>query len=327
MDYQFTGCIDSGSENCPCYLAVTGDCLVCSRLQGKDCCDCRWNGVCIYNEFIQNGRRVNNPRKDFKAGIVEKQYYGDDLIVFVLEVGKGFALKASRPGSYVFLKAEGMEDYFQTPISVLNTEVELGRIYLAVKVLSGKTKQLAGCEGYLIVRGVYRNGILGIKKVIGSRGRIDDRKKTLIITKGVGFAPGALLAAWAAPKARVDFLVDPDKAGEEFVRDYLPKELTGTVRHVDLAALLGGGEAAAEDFELADFVEQGGYDLIVVLTSDYYIGVIGQCLSVRREAGGRVPEVTACANNFHLCCGEGICGACTRVDENGTVFKMCKCAD
>ena len=32
-------CIDAGSENCPCLLAASGDCITCSRLQGKDCCD------------------------------------------------------------------------------------------------------------------------------------------------------------------------------------------------------------------------------------------------------------------------------------------------
>ena len=51
-------CIDVGSENCPCYLALTGDCLICSRLQGKDYCGCNWAGVCVYNEFIQGNKFI-----------------------------------------------------------------------------------------------------------------------------------------------------------------------------------------------------------------------------------------------------------------------------
>jgi hypothetical protein len=66
---KLLNCIDAGTENCPCYLAVTGDCLICSRLQGKDYCDCNWRGVCIYNEFMQGNGKVNNPRRDFEAEI------------------------------------------------------------------------------------------------------------------------------------------------------------------------------------------------------------------------------------------------------------------
>lgn len=58
MEQNFYDCIDCGTENCPCYLAATGDCLVCSRLAGKDYCDCNWKGVCIYNEFIQSGKKI-----------------------------------------------------------------------------------------------------------------------------------------------------------------------------------------------------------------------------------------------------------------------------
>ena len=42
MNINTYKCVDTGSENCPCELAVTGDCLTCSRLQGKDSCDCDW---------------------------------------------------------------------------------------------------------------------------------------------------------------------------------------------------------------------------------------------------------------------------------------------
>ncbi len=81
MGHSTYDCIDAGTENCPCYLALTGDCLTCSRLQGKDYCDCMWKGVCIYNEFQQAGERINNPRKDFKAKITARKFYLDDLVV------------------------------------------------------------------------------------------------------------------------------------------------------------------------------------------------------------------------------------------------------
>ena len=36
MTYKEEVCIDAGSENCPCLLAESGDCITCSRLKGKD---------------------------------------------------------------------------------------------------------------------------------------------------------------------------------------------------------------------------------------------------------------------------------------------------
>lgn len=53
---------------------------------------------------------------------------------------------------------------------------------------------------------------------------------------------------------------------------------------------------------------------MLLLTSDYYIDSI------------KIPEEKkVCSNNFHMCCGEGICGACTMVDQDGSSHKMCKC--
>ena len=39
------------------------------------------------------------------------------------------------------------------------------------------------------------------------------------------------------------------------------------------------------------------------------------------------PEKLVFCNNFHLCCGEGICGACGHVDAEGNLRKMCKCRE
>ena len=75
MKYVNKLCADVGTANCPCPLAETGDCLICGRLSGKDCSDCKWSGVCIYNEYIQNDKIIRNRRKNFRASIVEKREY------------------------------------------------------------------------------------------------------------------------------------------------------------------------------------------------------------------------------------------------------------
>ena len=142
MEQNFYDCIDCGTENCPCYLAATGDCLVCSRLAGKDYCDCNWKGVCIYNEFIQSGKKINNVREEFTAKVEENKRYGQDTVVLVLDVGRGFALKCAKPGSYVFLKRAEDEDFYNIPISVMKSDITGGKIHLAVKEMSAKSKRI-----------------------------------------------------------------------------------------------------------------------------------------------------------------------------------------
>ena len=68
-------CVDVGTVNCPCALAATGDCLICSRLAGSDKCDCSWSGVCVYNEFIQNDSILRDTRQNIKMPIRRKKYY------------------------------------------------------------------------------------------------------------------------------------------------------------------------------------------------------------------------------------------------------------
>jgi NAD(P)H-flavin reductase len=307
-DHSFD-CIDVGSENCPCYLALTGDCLVCSRLKGREDCDCNWKGVCVYNEFIQGNKRVNNPRTDFAAEIVYKKNYLDDLIVLGLKVGKGLAIKASRPGSYVFLREKNSESYYSTPLCVMEADIEAGIIAVAIKIISAKTKTLAKAEGHLMVRGIYRNGILGIDSITSKS--VKD-KKILVVAKGIGLAPAILTANYLWRKNRVDLIIDMEKISEDLIGDYLG-EGKGTIRFMHL-----NEEGYRQD--IGDILGKEQYDLVVLLTSDYYLELIG---SMVRE---RLPHAKlAVSNNFHICCGEGICGACTAVGPGGDAIKMCKC--
>lgn len=314
MDENFYDCIDCGTENCPCYLAATGDCLICSRLAGKDYCDCDWKGVCIYNEFIQGGKKINNIREEFEAPVIERRRYGADTVVLVLDVGRGFALKCSGPGSYVFLKRKEDEDFYSIPISVMKSDIAAGKIHLAVKEMAGKSKRITeaqGAEDLLTVRGVYRNGILGVKDLIGPRGRVDTDRKMMIITKGIGFAPAAHLAEWVGGRAAIDIYTDTDKIEEELITEYMPKSLNGARRNIDLR----------REFEfkgterISEVYREGGYNTLIVLASDYYIEQIGKIL-----------HIDARSNNFRICCGEGVCGACSYTDDFGRTFKMCKCS-
>ena len=365
MTYFNPICADVGTRNCPCPLAETGDCLVCSRLSGARECSCRWAGVCVYNEYMQNGSMVRTKRKARSTGILQRLRQGDDLLMLQLRVPRGFALEASRPGSFLFLKPPGAPEMTSVPVSVMAADVEHESLWVILKIISAKTKALAACEDFLEMRGIYRSGLLG-KGVAGMLDLHDPgisiRKRWLILTKGVGFAPAVNLIRWAAGRIDIHVIADPEKVGDDVIRQQFRawqpeahRSESGRFRleFQSLAKLLeqpaaasplqqtdsiatalhtSGSSATAppatalhtsdsHDPDLnAPCLQQTDYDRIFLLASDYYIKRLSAVMKIP-------PEKLVFCNNFHLCCGEGICGACGHVDAEGNLRKMCKCRE
>ena len=365
MTYFNPICADVGTRNCPCPLAETGDCLVCSRLSGARECSCRWAGVCVYNEYMQNGSMVRTKRKARSTGILQRLRQGDDLLMLQLRVPRGFALEASRPGSFLFLKPPGAPEMTSVPVSVMAADVEHESLWVILKIISAKTKALAACEDFLEMRGIYRSGLLG-KGVAGMLDLHDPgisvRKRWLILTKGVGFAPAVNLIRWAAGRIDIHVIADPEKVGDDVIRQQFRAWRPESYRNEggrfrlefqSLAKLLEQPAAASplqqtdsittalhtsdsiatvppatalhtsgsHDPDLnASYLQQTDYDRIFLLASDYYIKRLSAVMKIP-------PDKLVFCNNFHLCCGEGICGACGHVDAEGNLRKMCKCRE
>lgn len=365
MTYFNPICADVGTRNCPCPLAETGDCLVCSRLSGARECSCRWAGVCVYNEYMQNGSMVRTKRKARSTGILQRLRQGDDLLMLQLRVPRGFALEASRPGSFLFLKPPGAPEMTSVPVSVMAADVEHESLWVILKIISAKTKALAACEDFLEMRGIYRSGLLG-KGVAGMLDLHDPgtsvRKRWLILTKGVGFAPAVNLIRWAAGRVDIHVIADPEKVGDDVIRQQFrawqpeghrseggrfrlefqslaklleqPAAASPLQQTDSIATALhtSGSSATAppatalhtsgsHDPDLnAPCLQQTDYDRIFLLASDYYIKRLSAVMKIP-------PEKLVFCNNFHLCCGEGICGACGHVDAEGNLRKMCKCRE
>lgn len=370
MTYFNPICADVGTRNCPCPLAETGDCLVCSRLSGARECSCRWAGVCVYNEYMQNGSMVRTKRKARSTGILQRLRQGDDLLMLQLRVPRGFALEASRPGSFLFLKPPGAPEMTSVPVSVMAADVEHESLWVILKIISAKTKALAACEDFLEMRGIYRSGLLG-KGAAGMLNLHDPgisvRKRWLILTKGVGFAPAVNLIRWAAGRIDIHVIADPEKVGDDVIRQQFrawrpeghrneggrfrlefqslaklleqlaaasPLQQTDSIATAPPATALhtsGSHDpdppatalhtSDSHDPDLkAPCLQQTDYDRIFLLASDYYIKRLSAVMKIP-------PEKLVFCNNFHLCCGEGICGACGHVDAEGNLRKMCKCRE
>lgn len=256
------------------------------------------------------------------------------------------------------------------PVSVMAADVEHESLWVILKIISAKTKALAACEDFLEMRGIYRSGLLGK----GAAGMLDlhdpgisVRKRWLILTKGVGFAPAVNLIRWAAGRVDIHVIADPEKVGDDVIRQQFrawrpeghrseggrfrlefqslaklleqpvaasPLQQTDSIATAPPATALhtSGSIAAAppatalhtsgsHDPDLnAPCLQQTDYDRIFLLASDYYIKRLSAVMKIP-------PEKLVFCNNFHLCCGEGICGACGHVDAKGNLHKMCKCRE
>ena len=307
MEGSFFECVDTGSENCPCYLALTNDCMTCTRLKGLDYCDCRWTGVCIYNEFIWNRKQPKNPRSEIKAKLIDKKTYHDQVVVFILKTDKYLAQRFKYPGTYIFVRNPEDQMIYDVPISIMHVDTEKDEIHIAVKIISAKTKKIMEAKEALIIRGPYRNGILGLKSLKGVAGG-----KMLVLCKSMGIAPAVKLIDYFNGDCELDLIVDMNRLSCNFAETYLT-EAKVNIQNMNFKD--------QNDLDLIkSLVLEKKYDEIVLFTSDKYIRIFDELLkSIHYN------QPYAVVNNSNMCCGEGVCGACSHMSEDGKVIKMCKC--
>ena len=326
MNINTYKCVDTGSENCPCELAVTGDCLTCSRLQGKDSCDCDWKGVCVLNEFLFNGRRANNKRKEKECRILSKYHAAEGFLILEIGVQKGFAIRCMRPATYVFLRNPEFDHHYDVPVSILDVNLNRPSITLGIRILSAKTKSLDKAEESILVRGPSRSGFIG-KNFKRMEGRV------MILCSGAGVCPG-IFAYNLLSAASQTALVARDAV---FEKSMVRRFLSPAENHSDASKpaegtslkYLRGGNVTFRDFESEEETEKirrtvrmEKTDHIVILGSREFTASLYEKLA---EFHGKVHFVTS--NDANICCGEGICGACEIVTRGGKRVRMCKCSE
>ncbi|MFQ9891574.1 MAG: hypothetical protein ACLRWH_00020 [Emergencia sp.] len=299
------GCIDAGREGCPCALAEHGKCLACSRLSGGTCNDCSWQGSCIYTLYVQNSRKLIRGRESRILPIEEVKTYQEQFKVFILRADKGFCQKAQTAGAYVFVKGTEQDDWHDMPVSVLKAEPEKGLLHLGVCDCGVKSGSLFEAEEFLSVRGIYYNALSGLGKLL------ENPEEAVVFAKGIAIAPlrnfldSRRYEKWIA---NLKLFMDLDKVGMDFFRDYF-----GDLPICDMQVRSFAGEGLCDLDEL-DRLEAAEYTNVFALTSPYYAEQVGRAAAqdVVRPMEG------------NMCCGEGVCGACTCVDESGQTIHRCK---
>ncbi|CUP03465.1 FAD-binding domain-containing protein [Clostridium baratii] len=314
MIREATDCIDAGSEYCPCKLAEMGECILCSQMHGECFCDClNWKGVCIYQEFSNNGMKAKEGREKYSSKILDYSNFNNELIIIKLSVTHKIAVDLINPGGYVFLCPD-LEKYFDTPISVMESDTENNTLTVAIEIRGIKTKKLLELKvgDTLDIRGPYWNGIFGLKNIEKQKGT-----DCLILARGMGLAPMMpLVRKLSLQECNVNIAVDNGGFKEDFITGYLEKYKVNT----EEGNLLERGNLSEFCKELIDkninsrvkYIHIAGADILTFKVIEYL------------DSLDRKDVLLSCCNNFKMCCGEGICGACTARYKGHRVKRFCK---
>jgi NAD(P)H-flavin reductase len=294
-------CIDAGSDFCPCHLAESGQCIVCSVLRGEPECACQWTGTCILAQTTWVSG-LNHKRESIPAPILARIEVGAGTEILHVGAPSRLAAQLTRPGSFVFVR--GRDDaYFDTPLAVVQSFPGQQRIVLAYTRMGPKTQALSDCSDRLWLRGPYWNGIRGHEIIESVRGR-----RALLVLSGMAQVCGPNIARTLLRNGNQVSLVY-DTPPFPFVTPYLQD--VPTAHFINLNS--GRGRAAIRDVlreEVPDCLFSGGgkpQHALLRRTMD--------------ELGLTAPMATS--RTRRMCCGEGVCGACV-TELDGTLIRNCK---
>lgn len=308
-------CADYGSRFCPCILAVTGGCVVCSQVNGKAFCDCKASGgICIKQELLRNGGKANPGRLTYECEVISVIHY-DGLVFLRVKVPISLEREVKRPGGFVFVRRKDAASWYDVPISVQFEEMMVGSIGMTLLFRGVKTNQFKDlAEGdTLLLRGPFNNGLLGLQHL-----EAQQSSRCLILTKGIGLLPSVSAVRYLQSRHNeTELYVDEGNFSPSILKFQLD---LFELPFKPLILLDDDGELSTPaKHVIRRFVADGG-SLIHVGASEY---VIHQVAAYLHYIGNRHVKLSAC-NNARMCCGEGVCGACTETTADKRVIHHCK---
>lgn len=308
-------CIDAGSEYCPCHLAESGECILCSQLHGSCFCDCsNWKGVCIYQEFKYNGLKAKEGRKTYKCLVKERMLHQPDVLLIKFEAPHKLAIDLVKPGSFVFIRTDE-NVYFDVPISILESDIESNIISIMIEIRGIKTKKLLDINigEEITIRGPYWNGVFGVKNIQKQK-----EKNVLVMARGIGMAPMMpVIRKLSENNNKINLILDREPYDNIYVEEFLNKyNITPIeINLVDKGELSTEGKTALKSFvnnENITHVHVAGADILTYKVIDYLDEI------------DRKDVTLSCCNNTKMCCGEGVCGSCTARFKGHKVKRFCK---
>ena len=310
----YTKCSNYATSTCPCVLAENGKCIECSMCRGEDYCTCSDTvSFCIQQELINHGGRAKQQHRSMRCEVRYVKEYDDVFRFFRIDVPNADDFK--KLGAYVFVRVNE-NPFFDVPMSVLYEEHGTGTIGLIMQMVGIKTESFRSVRkgDCIYVRGPYYNGVQGRGAVAHLRGG-----RAAVICRGIGFIPSlhVIGALWQNHNT-VDVYLDWGRPGKQvlgFFKD-LQEIHVNEVRICDQ-----NGELTEEFNRIAAKAVDDGVDLIHLGLSDY---LLKRAISMIEQNDPHHRTAISCINNSHICCGDGICGACTKDVGTDHTVHLCK---
>lgn len=284
-------------------------------MQGSHFCDClNWKGVCIYQEFHDNGNKAKEQRKTYTCKVSEKILYPDDILLIKFEAPHKLVIDLARPGSFIFVRSEE-NVYFDVPISILESDIETNIISIMIEVRGIKTKQLLNIKagGNITIRGPYWNGVFGLKNIGKQK-----NNETLVIARGIGMAPMMPVIEKLIENGNsVTLLLDKQPFKDIYVSEWLDKLniVPQEMNLIEKGELSPEGKVAIKSivkYNNISLIHIAGADILTYSIIDFLDSLERQDIDL------------SCCNNFKMCCGEGVCGSCTARFSGHRVKRFCK---
>ena len=224
------------------------------------------------------------------------------------------AIDLAKPGSFIFVRSEE-NIYFDVPISILESDIDSNVITIMIEIRGIKTKKLLDLkkDGEIIIRGPYWNGVFGIKNIAKQKDN-----HVLVLARGIGMAPMMpVIKRLIQNDNKVTLIVDKQPFEDIYVNDLLEKlELIPQEM-----SLIEKGELSPEaKVAIKSLIKYNNVSLIHIAGADILTYKVIDYLD---ELERRDIDLSCC-NNMKMCCGEGVCGACTARFSGHRVKRLCK---
>ena len=310
----FTKCSNYATDTCPCVLAENGKCIECSMCRGEDYCTCSDTvSFCIRQELLNNGGRAKQRHSSMLCEVRYVREYDDVFCLMRVAVPNADDFK--KLGAYVFVRVNE-DPFFDVPISVLYEDYGGDTICLIINMVGIKTECFRSVRegGRIWLRGPYYNGMQGRSAV----GRLHD-SRAAVICRGIGFIPSMhVIGTLRENNNAIDVYLDRGRFSRQVMNFF---EELQEIRVNEVTVCDENGELT-EDFErITAKAGEEGVGLIHLGLSDYLlkkaIGAIEQ-----KYPDHEMP--LSCINNSHICCGEGVCGSCTKDAGPDKTVHLCK---
>ena len=196
----------------------------------------------------------------------------------------------------------------------MDTDTINNTITIAIELKGIKTKALdmlkIGEE--LLIKGPFWNGTLGLKNIYKIK-----NSECLIVARGIGQAPMIpVLKHLNSSGNNVTVILDNSPYNSSFVNKYLEKYAN---KIIQCNTIDNGKITEAFNTTLNDLIINNNIELVHCDAAD----ILNYELMKVVESINKDIKYSCC-NNAKMCCGEGVCGGCTRVNDDLKLRRLCK---